>query len=100
MRDIVKRLLLSLLSISYFSCPKDGVIRNRYNYSVVLFYESNLLNNTCSQSVIVNGKQLRCVCGGDPMVIIILYGNIQAYCIKHMNYLATGSNLMGYNYEQ
>lgn len=49
-----------------------------------LFYESNLKSNTCKSAAYINGRCITCGCGGDPVVIMIVYGHVQGFCLDHI----------------
>lgn len=79
----MKKVLLSLL----FALPlmgKSGVTQAKYSYTMSLYYETNLNTNSCRASAYVNGKALRCHCGDDPIVIMIVYGHVQGFCFYHL----------------
>lgn len=61
-----------------------STISNSYSYKISLIYESDCVSLTSRSSAMVNGKVLKCMCGGDPMLIMIVYGHIQAFCWRHI----------------
>lgn len=75
--------LLALLIATIANC-KDEVIKAKYNYSLSLYYESNLTTCSIRSIAFVNGKHLTCFCGGHPILIMIVYGHVQAFCYDHI----------------
>lgn len=81
----MKNLFLNLVLMSSLLNPsRDGIIKARYNYSMTLFYETDLVNDSCHSRAFINGKKLTCICGSDPFLIMIVYGHVQGFCIKHI----------------
>lgn len=46
-------------------------------------YEYNIHSMKANHRVLINGKSLRCYCGKDPVSVLILYGDVQGYCLDH-----------------
>lgn len=63
---------------------RESSVTNEYNYKLSLVYESDCLNFLSKSSAVINGKPLTCMCGGDPLLIMIVYGHVQAFCWKHI----------------
>ena len=80
---IMKRLLLALFMTSFIGA-KDNVVKTKFNYSMSLYYETNLMTHTTKSLAFVNNKHLTCLCGKDPVLIMIVYGHVQGFCFDHL----------------
>lgn len=80
----MKRLFLSLLLISPWNIAKEGVVKAKYTYTMSLYYETNMLTDQVRSAAFINGKRLTCICGNDPMLIMIVYGHVQGFCFIHI----------------
>lgn len=84
----MKDLLSCILFLnSIFLGSKDGIIKAKYSYSINLMYESNLITHKSRSLAIINGKRLTCICGEDPILIMIIYGHVQGFCFVHLPYI-------------
>lgn len=88
--DNVKRLLLPLSMIPMLlGWYKEDHLINKYTYNIKLRYESSLSKMDYCSSAYVNGKKLFCFCGQDPIMVTIVYGHVQGYCLDHIPRLDT-----------
>lgn len=83
----MRNLFLSLLLLSPWCYSKPGVVKSKFNYTMSLYYETNLITDKCRSIAFINGKQLTCVCGGEPILIMIVYGHVQGFCVNHIPYV-------------
>lgn len=86
--------LLWLLGFAYFFNvdARPGLVQSKYQYTMSLYYESNLIDNKSRSRAFVNGKQIKCICGQDPIMLFFVYGHIQGYCLDHIPVIDTRSN--------
>lgn len=73
-----------MFMLSSFASSEDGAFESTYKYNLKLTYKSNLNTFEYSHSAMINGKKLTCMCGKDPMLIMIVYGHVQGFCFEHM----------------
>jgi len=95
-RNLVSKLLLPLILIASLLKCDSGVIKSAYKYNLWLSYESNFNTFECNTVALLDGKRISCICGADPMIIMIVYGHVQGFCLEHMPRIDIigGSNCM------
>ena len=74
----MKRLLLLGLFSTIMPIDKEYNIRIKHE---AVFADNNT-KATRIDSVVVNGKHVKCHCGKDPVMILIVYGQAGFYCSK------------------
>jgi len=60
-------------------------------YSIRVKNDAQFVNNvfTRTNQIIVNGTEEKCSCGKDPVVVLILYGELHVYCFNCIVKLAS-----------
>jgi hypothetical protein len=96
----VSMLLASLL----FSSSQSFVSVHKVSYSLSLCYQVDTDALTCRSKAMCNSKEVNCICGQSPILIMIMYGNLVGFCGQHlpeMNFnLGYVLKEVGYDYER
>lgn len=92
MKTFLFPLMLFLVSLE----SKSDIVESCYKYNIDMRYEINMNTMDTRKTVRVDGKRLTCICGEDPMLIMIVYGHLQCFCFEHMPHvdIIGGSNCL------
>lgn len=83
-------LILLLGSIFLLGARKDGE-RNKFVHNIITTFKTGCFGNSSKSITTVNGRRIRCICGGNPVMLITVYEHCQGYCVNHMPQLSLPS---------
>ena len=78
------------LSSLLFNTMTPEIHKHKVSFMLSLCYEIDTVELTCKSIALYNSNNLYCVCGKDPLLIMIMYGNIQGYCADHIPEMNAG----------
>ena len=81
---MVKSFLYVFFSFFSHNEPEPGVFKSSYDHHLVMKYEHDLIRMKSSSSVKVDGRSIKCHCGRDPILTLIIYGHFDGFCIDHL----------------
>jgi hypothetical protein len=66
----------AMYGVAMYGIEKDFVIHAQHTAEVAGTYIH------CDNKVVINNTIMKCRCGNDPVVVLIVYGQVTVYCTQ------------------
>ena len=72
-----------LLALLLLSSTVQPSCKNIYQYNIIVSQESDFTYNYFRSAIVVNGFEVKCFCGKNPIMLSIFMGVVCGYCEDH-----------------